>query len=1005
MQLFPRYWDDFEKIHIHALPPKAYAIPFQDSFSAKENRREDSAYFTLLNGTWGFCFYDSPLDIPEDFLIKPIEQMDTIPVPGMWQVNGYDYAAYISSPYPFLFNPPQVPEKNPAGVYTREFDFLPNVQKRYTLTFEGVDSCLYVWINGRFVGYSEVSHSESVFDVTDFLASGKNRMTVVVLKWCSGSYFEDQDKIRMTGIFRDVYLLEREKTHIFDLFLDPEIEPNLKNGTLICEVALSAGTAEVEVELFSPEGGLIEKQAALIQENGCLHFAVQNPVLWSAEEPALYGVMLHCGSEYIYKKIGFRRVEVQTGVVLLNGKNIKIKGVNRHDTHPQKGYVTDYAHMLRDVSLMKAHNINAVRTSHYPNDPRFYELCDEYGLYVIAEADLETHGGVYVQDLLYFVDNELYEENCVDRIQRMVESFKNSPSIIMWSLGNESGWGKNHKAACEWIRKKDDSRLIHCETNSLWVDHNDEAWQNSEKPYLDVYSNMYPSLENMKKYLASSDGRPYFLCEYSHAMGNSCGDLKDYWDFIYQQPRVLGGCVWEWCEHTIECQNSSGQTYFGYGGDFGDPVNLFNFCADGLVDPERRPRSSLLELKNIYAPVKMESVGQAIRVINRYDFSSLEHCRFCWKVEQNGIAVKSGEFLLHTPPGGEELVLLEIPPLCGECYLLVEVFEAENRIYLWQTKLKSEEVRCAVPKGTSVLQVFDMGGSVQVVGRNFLYEIDKTQPSIKRICYQKEILKESMRLTAWRAPLDNDRKMVAEWTSYSNGNYRYPLTDAKNFRIQEHNDEKVELTYDFLFGALGQKPAVVGKMTLTVYACGILEISQKSCLRNLKVWLPRYGYLWPLMENYQNISYFGFGPQESYIDKHNAAKMGVYDTTVQKMFVDYAKPQENGSVYGTRWATLTDDNGQGILFAGRGFSFHAGEYAPDELFEKKHSFELKKSGTVWAHTDYFMSGVGSAACGPELAPAYRLEEREIDFSMLLSPFQKGEDPFVKLAISNGLQKE
>ncbi len=1003
MSVLPRYWDDPQKIHINALPPKAYLIPFQDQMSAEKNERETSAFFTLLNGNWNFSYYDSVLDIEESFWNRSIETMNTLPVPGMWQTNGYDSAAYISSPYPFLFDPPKVPEKNPAGVYIHEFDFFPDAQKNYTIVFEGVDSCLYLWLNGYFVGYSEVSHCESAFDITNFLKAGKNRIAAVVLKWCTGSYFEDQDKIRMTGIFRDVYLLARDQTHIFDLFLRPVVEESLQEGTLWCDVALSGGGAPVEVQLFSPENRKIETQKKFIDEKGSFEIKMKELHLWSSEEPVLYGLLIHCGDEFFYKKIGFRRVEVKDGIFFLNGKNIKLKGVNRHDTHPQKGYVTDFEHMLRDVRLMKENNINTVRTSHYPNDPRFYELCDQYGLYVVSEADLETHGSVYVQDLTYFVDNETYEAHCIDRIMRMVESLKNNSSILLWSLGNESGWGRNHRKACSLIRQRDTSRLIHCETNSVMVDYNDRKWQESEKPYLDVYSNMYPSLEHMKKYLSSSDGRPYFLCEYSHAMGNSCGDLADYWDFFYQNDRVMGGCVWEWCEHTIELISKEGKRYYGYGGDFGDPINLYNFCADGITSPERKPRSALLELKNVYAPVKIESDGEKIKIINRYSFLSLEHCRFVWSVQLNGKTIKSGEFQSKISAGEETFFSIALPELIGECYLNIEVFDGTHSIYLWQKEMKAKKSILPVPKG-EILHIKDQGGTVLVWGREFAYEIDKTQPSVKRICYENEILKEPMRLTAWRAPIDNDRKVVAEWTSYSKGNYRYPYMDVKNFALKNQTSDFVTFSYDFSFGGMGQKPAIYGKMELCVYSCGILFLRQNSVLRKLDIWLPRYGYLWPLRENYKNISYFGFGPQESYIDKHHGAKMGVYDTTVEKMFVDYTKPQECGSVYQTKWATLTDQKENGILFAANGFSFHAGEYTPDELFEKKHPFELEKAGSTIAHTDYFMSGVGSAACGPELNPKYRLEERMICFDLMLSPIKKGEDPFAKLAVANGLQQ-
>lgn len=1026
------YYKDIQALHVGTKAARSYLIPYETPKKASENRRESSAYLTLLSGCdWKFKYYSTVQDVTEEILQEDfdVSGLDSIPVPGTWQTSGYDQAQYLTSPYPFLYHPPHVPEQNPAGVYIRDFYFSTEKDKTCELVFEGVDSCFYLYVNGRFVGFSTVSHCESVFDVTDFLHPGKNRISVVVLKWCFASYFEDQDKIRLSGIFRDVYLLKRDCCHIEDLFIRPEVE-NFSCGRLSLSFTLEQNHQNpgIDVHVFSPDGNLVA-QSRHVRESE-ITFSIPAPLLWSAEIPNLYEVHISCGSEHFCKRVGFKKAEIKDGVFYFNEKPVKLLGVNRHDANPETGYATDYEHMKRDVLMMKQHNVNAVRTAHYPNDPRFYELCDRYGLYVMCEADLETHGCLYIDDWKQLVDDPKYTELIVDRIMRMVQTHKNSPSIFCWSLGNESSYGCCLESAAFAIKSFYDRFLVHYEGAFSHRMPDSELYEKT-KDFLDFISFMYPSFEKMEAALnCGGDNRPIFLCEYSHAMGNSCGDLADYMEMFYSDDRFAGGCVWEWCEHALGL-SKNGTEYFGYGGDFGDRVNYTNVCCDGLCSPDRRPRSSLLELKGAYAPVRCRLLSQAplaVEVENRYFFRSLSHLNFCWEIKRNGKVTANGTFSLNTFPQQYEKVFINAPA-CedGECYLTIFVKTAEmpEPIYIFQAPLHlinqeisdsslAKKVTSSAPKKTAALAVIETGSSISISGNGFLYELSKVRPSVNRIVYgEQQFLETPMEITFFRAPIDNDTPLgdiiaAQSWQINKIGNYRYPLTDVKDFEILSKNDSEVVIAYTVLCGATGQIPAVTARMEIVIDASGMMKIFQTGKLRKLPMYLMRYGYCWPLTESLSKVRYFGFGPQETYLDKHSYAYMDVFEKNVDDFFVDYLKPQECGSVHNTKWAAVTDCSGEGILFLSgeSGISFNASAYTVEELTEKMHPQELEKSGCTIVHTDFFMSGVGSAKCGPRLEPRYRLEEQEIRFCVALCPIKKEDDPFEyrkrALAVSENL---
>lgn len=998
-----KYWENPNMLHVNCEKPHAYFIPYENEEKAKKGIRGSSKYYKSLNGLWKFKYHNSVYNVEEGFYNESYDAScwDNLIVPSNWQMYGYDKPHYTNVNYPYPCDPPYVPSDNPAGVYIRDF-YLTDVNgKDIYLVFEGVDSCFYVWVNGKFTGFSQVSHMTSEFKISQYLKQGKNRLAVMVLKWCDGSYLEDQDMWRLSGIFREVYLLARNKVHISDVFIKTELNDNYNEGLLRCELELSGSAAsDVRVVLKDIYGDILYDQTSLLHSSGTVEIKVERPELWSAETPNLYELYLHLEDEVILQKVGFREIKIKDSVILFNGKAIKFKGVNRHDSHPELGHTIPLYHMKNDLLIMKRHNINAIRTSHYPNDPRFLELCDELGFYVIDEADLETHGAGSAGNIDMISRDPQFENAYLDRMQRMVERDKNHPCVCLWSLGNESGYGENHMKMAEWAKSRDNSRLIHYEGATGW------GKNGLDTSCIDVYSRMYPSIFEMENLVLNdeTEKRPYILCEYCHAMGNGPGDLKEYWDLMYKYARFSGGFVWEWTDHAVKTKTQDGVEYYAYGGDFGDVPNDGNFCMDGLVYPDRTPHTGLLELKNVIAPVRTEAVNLnagEIKVTNLYDFTNLSRLILNWKVEKDGTLIDRGEIeeLDIAPHTSKDIVLPYSMPEKADGRYFLTVYYTQAADTEWAEKgyeVAFSQFELPVGKVDKVILekaampvvcINKTEKEIVVEGEDFKYVFNLHYGSFTSIVYNGvPMISKKPIFNIWRAPTDNDRNIAHMWKEEG-----YDRLDTRVYgvKIASESSKHITLCTEFSLCGYIKRPVLSGKAYWTVYGSGDIIMQVQVNVREGIPFLPRFGLQLSMPGENELVEYFGYGPHESYIDKHRSTWKSRFETSVDRMHENYLMPQENGSHYSTEWAAITNKLGMGLLFIGMDdFSFNASHYTPEDLTKAMHPHELKKQNETIVHLDYMNSGVGSNSCGPELLPQYRLSQKEINFKVRIKPVFK-----------------
>ena len=943
---------------------------YEDPRATSENRCAPRSYYIPggvseylpLNGTWDFAYFERDIDVPEN-----IEKWDTIPVPSCWQLQGYGSPNYSNINYPYPCDPPYVPDDNPCGVYRREFT-LSEKWGRVYFVLEGVSSCAFVYVNGAYVGFTQGSHLQAEFDITGAVQSGVNTLTVKVLKWCCGSYLEDQDFFRYNGIFRDCYILQRPEGHITDV----EFIPNDRSIHIRLNGEASLRVLAGEKALF--EGEMRDR----------FTFTPEDPVLWNAEKPFLYTVELGRNGEVIRFKTGLRKIEVSPRYELLvNGVPVKLHGVNHHDTSAGRGWCQSDEELRRDLALMKELNINCVRTSHYPPTPRFIQLCDELGFYVVCETDIETHGFLRrLPNVAYRYDVESgdwpctlpeWREEFVERMRRMVELHKNAPSIIMWSTGNESGHGRNHVEMIRWTRDRDPSRLIHAE----------DASRKGEFRNTDVYSQMYPSLAEVERYAQCDDiDRPVFLCEYSHAMGNGPGDVWDYNELFDKYPKLIGGCIWEWADHVVTVDGVQ-----RYGGDFpGELTHDGNFCCDGLVFADRTLKAGSLEAKAAYQPIRTAWDGNTLTVRNRLDFTNLKEYMFRYWIEADGETVSRRELTLDLPPHGEaELRIAYEPARCRYgATLNCELLQDGRVCAATQHHLPCEMT--ARGSWTSAA-LREAGDDIIAEGEGFRYTFSKHYGVFTSIEVEgEEQLAGRPELTAFRAPTDNDRNVRFRWQQLDE--WRGENLDKSFMKVYECRLEGDAILLRGSLAGISRTPAVQYKLRVTVCSDGVIDFTLDAGVRQDAVWLPRFGYEFTLPGTARAFTYYGRGPAESYRDMCHAAALGLYDSDVEREYVPYVRPQEHGNHTAARMLRI----GRLLFLADTEFEINVSKYSTRALTGAEHTDELTADGLTHVRVDYKVSGLGSNSCGPELEERYRLSEKQFRFSFSIGPDRDGKRP-------------
>ena len=1013
--IVPRYYEDLSVLHENTMPVRAYYIPASKRMDNLVEQREASDRIQFLNGTWKFKYFDSIYDVKEEFYKVgfDVSEYADIKVPGVWQNAGYDCHQYTNIRYPFPFDPPYVPQDIPCGAYVYDFEYSKDEKAgKAFLNFEGVDSCFYVWVNGSYVGYSQVSYATSEFEVTELIKEGHNTIAVFIMKWCDGSYLEDQDKFRMSGIFRDVYILKRPDNAIRDYRVTTTASGETASVKLEVEFM---GQTSVNVLLEDKNGAVVA--SAEMKGNTSVELEVSCPVLWNTENPYLYTLVLETENETIVEYVGFRTIEIIDKVIYFNGQKIKFRGVNRHDFDPITGCAISMEQLMTDLTMMKQHNFNSIRSSHYPNAPYFYQLCDKYGFMVIDEADIEAHGPFMLyrkEDTDYnrfkrwnekLADNPAWETSILDRVQLMIGRDKNRPSIVMWSMGNESAYGCNFEKALKWTKEFDPSRITQYESARY---RNYDVMYNYD--HLDLYSRMYPSFDEINEYLEKDASKPFLLVEYCHSMGNGPGDFEDYFRLIQKNDLMCGGFVWEWCDHAInKGKAENGKTMYYYGGDHGETVHDSNFCMDGLVYPDRTPHTGLLEYKNVYRPARVVSYdaenGKLI-LHNYMDFDDLkDFVKVQYEVTCDGLTVDSGKVTVPSiaPHGEAEMELKVRIPSKGKVFLKVfytlkkemgliplghmlgfDEVKIENADTRNQNAVKWLEKEAAY----SDMEVAETDTQVVIRGKTFVYVYSKKNGMFESLVFEgREYINRPTELNIWRAPTDNDMYAKMEWkkAKYDEAYVRAYETDinqsAEGVEIFVKTSMAAAAVQKILDAEIFWKIDCIGAITFSVHVVKDDEFPS----------LPRFGLRFFLNKQFEKITYFGMGPHESYRDKHQSTSHGLYRGKVREMHEDYIMPQENGSHFDCDYVEIV--NGQyGMAVASeKTFSFNASIYSQEELERAAHNYELEQSDSTILCIDYALNGIGSNSCGPVVMEQYRFDDTEFDFNIKVIPFVKAEN--------------
>ena len=1029
-------WENPHVVGINKLPAHPVRCPYNTVAEALTDRYTDSANYQDLNGEWAFQLCPNPDAVPDGFYQDGFDNgaWESIPVPSNWTLQGYDKPIYTNVKMPIPTNPPFVPqEDNPTGLYRRTFEIPEGwADKRVVLHFGGVESAFYLWVNGEKVGYSQGSRLPAEFDITDYIQVGANNVAVQVIRWSDGSYLEDQDHWWMAGIYREVYLYATPKVYLADFFAHTTFDDAFKDATLHVQAKLdtvdvgdiAVGEAgkwralkghQVTLHLFDSDGQTVfeprsytaepkqEKQTTLkFRQN------IAQPAQWSAESPTLYTIVLSLENpdgetiETVSHKIGFRQVEIRGRELLVNGKAVLLKGVNRHEHDDTHGKTVSEASMIADIKLMKQFNINAVRNSHYPMDRRWYELCDEYGLYMIDEANIETHA---VYDLLSNDPDWTYA--FVERGKRMVERTKNHASIILWSLGNESGYGPNHDALAGWIRGTDPTRPLHYEgAISRW---NGEDWEHGELS-TDIVCPMYPMVHEITDYGEDQSGkRPLIMCEYAHSMGNSTGNLKEYWDAIESLHGLQGGFIWDWVDQGLRRVAENGKEYWAYGGDFGDEVNDQNFCINGLIWPDRRPHPAMYEYKKILQPVAVDAVDLAageIRITNKNWFTDLSGLAISWTISADGAPVQEGQIEpLPIPPGTSDTLCLPYQRSTTPAteYLLTIRFhlqentpwaEQGHEVAWAQFELPWPSVSTNITEEQEMLplNLHQTETIVQITGVNFLIEFDKTAGCISRWQYQDvDLFRSGPLLNVWRAPTDNDlaviwpesARMAFQWQQV--GLDRLEPT-VRPLTVESVNRSTVVISISSEWGATDENAGLIHHHQYTVLGNGDIQIhNQIECNLEL-VTLPRVGLTMTMPSGFEEVRWFGRGPHENYRDRNAGAAVGLYKQTVDELYEPYIYPQEHGNRTDLRWLKVLNEDGVGLIAKAMPLmEASVSHYAAADLAASTHTYQLTRLDETIVNLDLMQCGLGGASCGPMTLERYWVKPGQFVFDVVLSP--------------------
>lgn len=1006
-------WENHQIDGINRMPARAHFLTFPSKEKALLNNNRYTHAFKNLNGVWKFMFLDAPEYSPEGFFNSDFDvtKMDDITVPGNWQLQGYGKMHYSDLWYNFPINPPYVPTENPTGIYKRTFFVEESYRdKKIIIRFCGVDSAYHLWINGKEVGYSKVARNESEFDITDLIRVGEeNDVTVRVYQWSDGTYLEDQDMWWESGIFRDVELIGVPKDGINDYKVIADLDDEYKNGIFKVEAFLRT-TKEVNVTFELVDAGentVFTKTVVAKEGKACIDEVIADVNHWTAETPYLYKLFMTVEDdgriiEVIPQNVGFRNIRLNGETFLVNGVAIKFKGVNRHDYSPQNGRVVSREEIEKDIILMKQFNINAIRTSHYPNSYYLYDLCDEYGMYLIAETDLECHGFELTGDYKWITDDPSWELAYVSRMTRMIERDKNHPAIIFWSLGNESAFGCNFRKMTDVAHEMDPTRLVHYEG-----DFDVES--------ADVYSTMYTWIENLKKPYLMKDiieksKKPHIHCEYCHAMGNGPGNLKDYQDLVYAHDKLQGGFVWEWFDHGIESFTESGEKYYRYGGDFGDDPSNKDFCIDGLIMPDRTPSPGLYEYKKVIEPITTTAVDiqkGIINLLSRYDFANLDRFNLVYKVMEDDVILQTGFMAVPSIEARAnkditlpyDLSTIKVKP-GAHYYVNISYQLREDTSYAssghelataqFELPLYKEGIMVR-PEG--ILNVEKEHTTLHVKGANFSLDFNLVNGNLMNIVRDgMQVLSKGPRLTLWRAPISNDMEIIDKLKKVYFLHLEHEVVMNIDYHM-EGNILKVEV--DTINSTTNSAWHFKTKYVYTVCPSGDILIDVEGTPSGrvdlAPDMLPRIGVSMHLDKSMEHVRYFGMGPGENYADSKEAAQMGLYANTVDGLFTNYVIPQENGNHMGCKWVSMTNDRGMGLLASTEGdFNFSASWYEDKDLDDAKHTCDLVKRDYIVFNVDYKQNALGTNSCGQWQLDKYRAKFEDFKLSFRLTPFNNKE---------------